>query len=125
MREAIPVDPHVVQGLKPLTPTFRMLSPQEGFEPISPASTPRYGGMPINIDNLAELPEAIGMIYNPAVGLGRSLGISPVIAMRDGAPRPQFSPGKQSHHSSQETISYAPQSAEPRVPIDVVINYYL
>ena len=61
MREAIPVDPHVVQGLKPLTPTFRMLSPQEGFEPISPASNPRYGGMPADIDNLAELQEAAGM----------------------------------------------------------------
>ena len=55
MQDTIPVYPHVVQGLKPITPTFHTPSPHEGFKPISAAATPKYGEMPADADNLEEL----------------------------------------------------------------------
>ena len=122
MQDAIPVDPHVVQGLKPLTPTFCTPSPHEGFEPISPATTPKYGGMPVDADNLEELQEAVGWIYNPAVGLGRTQSPIPQLAIRDRAPRPEVMPERRSWHSSQETVPYEPKSPEARVPIEVQVE---
>ena len=52
--EGRPVNPLVVQGERPPTPSLR--SPREGemYEPISPATTPRrtprYGGMVVGLD---------------------------------------------------------------------------
>ena len=124
MKDSVLVDPHVVQGLKPMTPTFCTPSPHEGFEPISPYTTPKYGGMPVDVDNLEELQEAAGWIYNPAVGLDRTQEQTPLLAMRDRVPRPQATPERQSRSrwSSQETVQYEPKSPEARVPIEVQVN---
>ena len=115
------VDPLVVQGLeKPITPTFCTPSPSEGFQPISPATTPKYGGIPADADNLEELQEAAGVIYNLAIGLGRRQEPTLLLAIRDGTPRPEFTP--RSRHSSQETVLYVTESPKAQVPIEVQVE---
>ena len=58
------------------------------------------------------------------MGLGRIQEQTPLLAIRDGVPRPEATPERQSRsrQSSQETVQYEPKSPEARVPIEVQVN---
>ena len=120
--EGRPVNPLVVQGERPLTPSFR--SPRQGeiFEPISPVTlprrTPRYGGMPVGMepDRVAQFQEASGMICNPAVAMaGGSFEPTevPELTPEEMGTVPEMqSQGREQHRDSDATVRYSPVHTE-------------
>ena len=63
-----------------------------------------------------------GWIYNPVVGLGRTEDPTPLLAIRDGAPRPEVTPEKRNRCNSQETVPFASESPRAQVPIQVQVQ---
>ena len=121
MMEGKPVDPLVVQGVKPPTPSF--CSPQYGksFESISPADTPkhtpRYGGIPSGLEpeRPAQLQEAVGMVYTHEVAARRGdfqPTELPEMTMEEIQMSPILSPRARHRRESKETIKYSPVPTE-------------
>ena len=130
------VDPLVVQGLKPPpdsrppTPAFRSPRPGELFEPISPATpqqSPRYGGIPVEAENLAEMQEAAGVMFTDEVRIQGGAFVPSSTPEAQGVE--PMDTGKRSRHSSRETVELevgvepAPSTSRQRHSSQETVKY--